>query len=117
MPKSWEQQILDAMAGVAASGASDGVAVALVKNADPVTVSYRGMDYPTNRLLIAERLTAHEREADIIWDNPVLHDKANHGKPKVKLKYAAALTPGDAVFVLQTPDKQQLYVLDKVVRP
>lgn len=117
MAKSWEQQILDTMADTAQAQSQPNVVIAVVKSVDPLLVSYRGMDYPTNRLLIAERLTAHEREADIIWDNPVLHDKANHGKPKVKLKYAAALTPGDAVFVLQTPDKQQLYVLDKVVRP
>lgn len=117
MAKSWEQQILDAMAGVAASGTASGITIAVVKSVEPLVISYHGMEYTQTRLLVAERLTAHEREARITWDDPVLHGDANHGEPKVKLTYAMPLTPSDAVFVLQTPDKQQLYVLDKVVKP
>lgn len=115
MAKSWEQQILDTMVDTAQSQSQPNVVIAVVKSVDPLLVAYHGVDYPHGRLLLAERLTKKAYEVQITWDNPYLHEDKHHGAPKAVLDFKAPLAAGDRVFVIQTPDKQKLYVLDKVV--
>lgn len=93
------------------------MSVAVIKATDPMVVAYHGMDYPASRLLLAERLVTYDWKTPIVWDNPVLHDDKNHGQPVAKLTHKPTLKPGDKVFIVQSQDKQKLYVLDKVVSP
>ena len=90
---------------------------AIISKTNPLTLTMRGIEYTKDNILIAENLIKNTVSADIELKDRNLHADYSHSdildcKLLLKRKFKA----GDSVVVLQSPDRQTLIILCKVVK-
>ena len=83
---------------------------AIISKTNPLTLTMRGIEYTKDNILMAENLIKNTVSADIHADYS--HSDILDCKLSLKRKFKT----GDSVVVLQSPDRQTLIILCKVVK-
>ena len=90
---------------------------AIVSKTTPLTLIMRGIEYTKDNILIAENLIKNTVSADIELKDRNLHADYSHSDIlDCKLSLKRKFKTGDSVVVLQSPDRQTLIILCKVVK-
>lgn len=90
---------------------------AIISKTNPLTLTMRGIEYTKDNILIAENLIKNTVSADIELKDRNLHADYSHNDIlDCKISLKRKFKTGDSVVVLQSPDRQTLIILCKVVK-
>lgn len=93
------------------------VDLAKVKQINPLKVELRGIVYEKENLYCSTLLGSHERILTLELSNRNLHADYSHSDiENAKAKLKSLLKQNDLLVVVQTPDRQALIILEKVIK-